>query len=302
MDDRLGVWLITKVLKTILPKELPYDILLTTGEESGDSTASLFTRDNHQYNWMFEWDRKSTEVVMYSYETKELKSLLQDYKFKVGFGSFTDICYLNRLNCAGFNFGTGYYGEHSKSCYALLVETIENVEKFIPFYKDQYHNHLLGDQQAANNRMDNKNTSTIYTPHKGYAKSEDNDFFRNNKDIPITTERDWDGDIYIGETNVSEEELAKYLDPLYASENYEGGKKNRQLVTINRQVFYEAMPIGDTDEWCATVYTKHGTTEHILYLSTKVYTSCVRAENAACQWCRQHKIKKPKLHKWRSGS
>jgi hypothetical protein len=150
LDDRLGCWLIMSYLREVLPQDQPYDILLTDCEEIGDSTAQFFTPpEGKQYNWMFEWDRRGTDVVMYDYETPELKKLLEVYKFEVGKGSFTDICYLSHLNCAGFNFGTAYYGEHTNDCYANLERTYTQVNKFIPFYSEWYGKQLKHDHEAA---------------------------------------------------------------------------------------------------------------------------------------------------------
>jgi hypothetical protein len=150
LDDRLGVWLISEVIPKMINPDQPFDILLTDLEEKGDSTAQHFVPPkDKQYNWMFEFDRRGTDMVMYDYETPELKKLWQSYKFTVGMGSFTDICYLSHLHCAGFNIGTGYHGEHSQNCYADLFDTFRNVEKFLRFYTEQYDNHLEHNHKAA---------------------------------------------------------------------------------------------------------------------------------------------------------
>lgn len=150
LDDRLGCWMITNYLRSVLPHDQPFDILLTTDEEIGASTAKYFTcPEGKQYNWMFEWDRRGTGVVMYDYETPELKALLECYNFKVEKGTFTDICYLSNLGCAGFNFGTAYYGEHSNDCYANMEQLFQQVDKFIPFYSEWYGKKLQHDHEAA---------------------------------------------------------------------------------------------------------------------------------------------------------
>jgi hypothetical protein len=181
LDDRLGCWLILHPLLRLLPKDMPFDVLLTDNEEIGDSTADLFNPDK-QYNWIFEFDRNGQEVVMYDYETPELKELMKEYGFDVGRGSFTDICMLDRLGCAAFNIGTGYYKEHTKECYANLEETAENVEKFIAFYKDQYHNHLLGDVVKAQKKRENKwsgNRSPNMFTEESYKADEGYDYTDN---------------------------------------------------------------------------------------------------------------------------
>jgi hypothetical protein len=178
LDDRLGVWLILHPLVKALPKDMPFDVLLTDREEVGDSTANLLNPDK-QYNWIFEFDRKGQEVVMYDYQTPELKKLMEDFGFEVGHGSFTDICMLDRLGCAAFNFGTGYHKEHSKDCYANLEETAENVEKFVKFYKANYHTHLLGDADKAKKKRENKwngSRSTNLFTQKSYDEDHAYDY------------------------------------------------------------------------------------------------------------------------------
>jgi hypothetical protein len=130
LDDRLGVFILNKILPQfgVLP-----DILLTTDEEIGRSTAGDF-HPVKDYNWMFSFDRSGTDVVLYQYETLELGDILEDMGFKVGFGSFSDISSLDHLGVSGFNFGTGYYLEHTKSCHALLDETRMMIALFVDFY------------------------------------------------------------------------------------------------------------------------------------------------------------------------
>jgi hypothetical protein len=130
LDDRLGL--------TIILDELPklginVDVLITDDEEIGRSTAQLFN-PTKSYNWMFQFDRRGHDVVMYNYETTENVRLLERFGFEVGVGSFSDICYLDFLGIVGFNFGTGYYLEHTKNSYADLQLTSEMVEKFARFY------------------------------------------------------------------------------------------------------------------------------------------------------------------------
>jgi len=132
LDDRLGVFIITKLLPAfgVLP-----DILLTTDEEKGASTASFFDAPK-DYNWVFSFDRSGADVVMYDYKTTALAQLLGAMGFDVGFGSFSDICWLDHLGVSGFNFGTGYYREHTVKCHAQLNTTIFMVGLFIEFFKE----------------------------------------------------------------------------------------------------------------------------------------------------------------------
>jgi len=133
LDDRLGVWVLLYVLKKI---NINIDILLTDDEEKGMSTAQLFLPpEDKKYNWIFEFDRRGTDVVMYQFDTPKLSKMLKENGFRVGCGSFSDIADLDHLEISGFNFGTGYYNEHTRQCHANLTHTIDMVNKFSSFYK-----------------------------------------------------------------------------------------------------------------------------------------------------------------------
>ena len=130
LDDRLGVYIIL----SLLPKlGLKYDILLTTDEEIGRSTAQNFVTEK-QYNWIFEFDRKGDDVVMYDYETKEMKENLEKVGWKVGRGSYSDISELEFLECKAFNFGTGYQDYHSLDAYVDIKVLTANIQKFFLFF------------------------------------------------------------------------------------------------------------------------------------------------------------------------
>tara|TARA_Y100000310_G_scaffold34140_1_gene32280 strand:- start:164 stop:1300 length:1137 start_codon:yes stop_codon:yes gene_type:complete len=132
LDDRLGVAVILDLLPSL---GIHADILLTDSEELGCSTAEHFVAPK-EYNWIFEFDRAGMDTVMYKYHTAELASLLESYHFLVGRGSFTDICELDHLGVAGFNFGTGYHGQHTMACWADIRETLIMAHKFRRFYTD----------------------------------------------------------------------------------------------------------------------------------------------------------------------
>lgn len=187
LDDRLGVWLLLHFLPTVLPDDLPYDILLTDFEETGKSTAQWFQpKAGIEYNWMFEWDRHGDDTVMYSYETPTLRELLERFHFKVGTGSFSDICYLSHLNCAGFNFGVGYHNEHSDECYADLKTTFDQVAKFVPFYSDWYHKALKHNHEAAERAKKQKTTPwTSGNSNRGVIGYHANQHTNNYKPLPL---------------------------------------------------------------------------------------------------------------------
>lgn len=140
LDDRLGAYIILDLLPQLLGENYA-DILLTTGEELGMSTAQFF-QTAKKYNWMFSFDRAGDDVVMYDYDTKELRDMLKEYGFRIGNGSFSDISYLTHLGCAGFNFGCGYENYHSPEAHAHMWETEANVSKFVDMYQQLKDTHL----------------------------------------------------------------------------------------------------------------------------------------------------------------
>lgn len=139
LDDRLGAYLICAGLPYLINRDIKFDVLFTDGEETGRSTAKFFSKDKckNEYSWMAEFDRRSDDVVMYSYETPELRKLLIDNGFKVGVGSYTDIESLQDLGIKGFNFGVGYQNNHSPLAYFegdVLDKQMELMAAFINKY------------------------------------------------------------------------------------------------------------------------------------------------------------------------
>ncbi len=133
LDDRLGVYVILDLLPSL---GVTCDWLLTTDEEIGRSTATEFSEDYNgkQYNWIIQFDRGGTDVVMYEYETKEYCSLVEDAGARVGMGSYSDICELEDLGCTGFNWGVGYEDYHSPRAHAWLNDTFRMVARFLKFH------------------------------------------------------------------------------------------------------------------------------------------------------------------------
>jgi hypothetical protein len=146
LDDRLGAY----VLLDLLPElGVVCDVLLTDGEESGHSTAEFFTPPKGKdYHWLFQFDRRGTDVVMYSYETDEMKKLLADEGFEVGVGSFSDIGKMEDLGVKAFNFGVGYHSEHSDFCYAELLDTLAQAQKFARFYHKHHATKLVHEKKT----------------------------------------------------------------------------------------------------------------------------------------------------------
>lgn len=133
LDDRLGVFL----LLDVLPRFANFDMLLTTGEETGQSSARFFKPpEGRQYRWMFEPDRMGDDVVHYQYNTPQLLAALRQAGFSgLSHGSFTDICHLEHLGVCGFNFGIGYTDNHSDWSRANLSQTLQQSARFLRFYE-----------------------------------------------------------------------------------------------------------------------------------------------------------------------
>lgn len=132
LDDRLGAWIIT----TILPEKfgVKSDILLTLDEEKCSSTGANFIPPR-QYNWMYQFDRAGTDLVMYQYLDSAWADTIAGYGFSVSHGSYSDIADIN-IGRVGFNVGVGYKGQHTPACYANFRTSIEQAEKFARFHED----------------------------------------------------------------------------------------------------------------------------------------------------------------------
>jgi len=130
LDDRLGAYIILDVL----PKYgIKCDILLTTGEESGWSTAQGFISPR-DYNWMFQFDRSGTDVVTYDFTCDELTKRIEAIGVSQNYGLFSDICDLEHLGCKGMNWGTGYYDNHTQKSNAVVSHIEQMILKFVMFY------------------------------------------------------------------------------------------------------------------------------------------------------------------------
>jgi len=131
LDDRLGAYIILELLPTL---GITYDILLTVGEENGQSTAAFFDPPK-QYDWMIEFDRGGTDVVMYQYDDDLTRKLVKKSGARVGDGIFSDICYLEHLGIKGFNWGVGYQDYHGPRSHAYLDDTFSMVAKYLRFHE-----------------------------------------------------------------------------------------------------------------------------------------------------------------------
>ena len=130
LDDRLGAY----VILDLLPKlGITYDLLLTVGEESGQSTAAFFEPPK-DYDWMIEFDRGGSDVVMYQYENEDTADLVERSGARVADGIFSDISVLEHLGVKGFNWGVGYQDYHSPRSHAYLDDTFAMVDYYLTFH------------------------------------------------------------------------------------------------------------------------------------------------------------------------
>lgn len=131
LDNRLGVYLGLEVLPAM---GLPVDLLLTTGEEEGMSSAALMNT-RKQYRWIFSFDRKGEDVVLYQYTSGPLLDILQGAGFAVGDGSYSCIAELEHLGASGINFGCGMADYHSQDAYCDLSALARQLKRFEAFYQ-----------------------------------------------------------------------------------------------------------------------------------------------------------------------
>ena len=131
LDDRLGAYIILDLLPKL---GVVTDILLTTDEECGASTASAFD-PTAQYNWMIQFDRAGTDVVAYQYDDDHLRELVDGCGARMGIGSYSDIADLDHLGCVGLNWGCGYADYHSARAHAWLEDTFRMVARFVKFHR-----------------------------------------------------------------------------------------------------------------------------------------------------------------------
>ena len=129
LDDRLGA----HILLDVLPEFIEFDLLLTTNEECGASTAEFFESER-EYNWMFEFDRALNDVVTYQYESEDWELALSEFFGFPNYGSYTDICDLDHLGICGVNVGCGYNLQHTTKCYADLSMTEKMIQRFLNFH------------------------------------------------------------------------------------------------------------------------------------------------------------------------
>lgn len=132
LDDRLGVYVLTELLPSM---GITLDFLLTDCEEVGSSTAKDFATEK-QYNWMVGFDRRGLDVVMYQYHDQAWEKPIEDAGMSLARGSFSDIGKLGKLGIIGFNWGVGYYNEHTPKCHCFIADVQYSAECFARFFEE----------------------------------------------------------------------------------------------------------------------------------------------------------------------
>ena len=134
LDDRLGCYVITNLLPKL---DIRCDILLTTNEECGCSTAEEFTlTSSKEYNWVVGFDRAGEDAVLYSYSRQSKWKKAVGKHFTVRRGTYSDISSMTSLGVCGVNVGIGYHNQHTEYCYASLMELSRQIERFRKFYRE----------------------------------------------------------------------------------------------------------------------------------------------------------------------
>jgi hypothetical protein len=157
LDDRLGAYTILELLPAM---GIKYDLLLTVGEESGQSTAQFFAAEK-EYNWMIEFDRGGTDVVMYQYDNAHVRELVSKSGARPANGIFSDISYMEHLGIKGFNWGVGYRDYHGPRSHAFLEDYWTMIGHYLKFH----------DANAETSLPHTKMQRTYYGYGGGYSSS-----------------------------------------------------------------------------------------------------------------------------------
>jgi hypothetical protein len=131
LDDRLGAYTILELLPKL---GLTFDILLTVGEEQGQSTAAFFEAPK-KYKWIIEFDRGGTDVVLYQYENEDMRSRVKASGARVGVGSYSDVSYMSHVGAKGINWGVGYRDYHGPRAHAYIEDYVEMIAYFLEFHR-----------------------------------------------------------------------------------------------------------------------------------------------------------------------
>jgi hypothetical protein len=123
----------------LFEKRTDVDVLITTDEEKGRSTAgnvpdALFAG----YNSIVELDRAGNDFVHYDLADDKLENAYKEFA-PLSFGSFSDICFIDEdaLKCGCINVGIGYQLSHSTNSY-VEVDSLTKAWKGINSFLNKY--------------------------------------------------------------------------------------------------------------------------------------------------------------------
>jgi hypothetical protein len=227
IDDRVGVYVCLELLNIF-----EIDVLITTGEESFQSTAYDFTDvATHDYNWIVEFDRMGDDVVLYGYEDNtDLVDDLESVGFIIGDGSYSDICELESLETGAFNVGVGYYLQHTHRGFVSINTLYGQLDKFYAFYDQYFDKKYDHDPASAMTNWIMRSTGKGYYTYDKYAQ------------LYLPDALDYEGhpDVRVHEGYVVDDEFEGYArDDSYwdevedlEAENFEDEKNSRRKVRI----------------------------------------------------------------------
>ncbi len=133
-DDRCGVYMILKILKSV-----DCSILFCEDEETGSQGAKKFVKTDlceslkGKFKYIIELDRMNADdAVYYDDDNKEFHSFIQQEYWHHNWGTWSDICTLSPvLEISSVNLSCGYYNQHTKSEYVVLEEMERNIEEVV---------------------------------------------------------------------------------------------------------------------------------------------------------------------------
>lgn len=129
LDDRLGC-----AIGYYLQQFMNVDLLICDYEESARSSAMYHSLKN--YNFIIELDRGGTDFVTYDLADDDfIKDFRNVTGCMLGWGSFSDICWLN-TESGCINVGIGYYKAHSQDSYARKRDVQKQIGRIIDFINE----------------------------------------------------------------------------------------------------------------------------------------------------------------------
>lgn len=134
-DDRCGVWIILKILKSLKEGDDLPNLFFSTDEETGSASTKLacdWIIENNidlmsHIRFFIQLDRKNEQdSVYYNCDNKDFEKYINSYGFKTAYGTRTDICILcDKFGKAGVNLSCGFNSEHSIS-ETVSIDIMEN--------------------------------------------------------------------------------------------------------------------------------------------------------------------------------